>query len=475
MKRAELVFVPTPAVGHLVSAIEFSKRLLDVCDRFSITILVMKPPFEPSATLNSNTSAQSLAVSHGHIKIIDLPTVNRPLEFLQQSVEKYITVYIEGYKNHVREAIASHVLPSCSVSGLVVDMFCTTMIDVANELKVPSFLFFTSGAGFLGFLLHLSSRYDRVGTVFKESDSESVVPSYVNPVPASVIPSFAFSSEGYISFANHARRFKETKGIIVNTIFQLESHAVGSLSDGETPPVYTVGPLIGEHPAQHSDHQSKFDKVMMWLDDQPLRSVVFLCFGSSGSFDEAQLREIAIGLEQSKQRFVWSVRKDPPKGKFVVLEEHTSHEEFLPQGFLERTSGVGILCGWAPQVEILAHRAVGGFVSHCGWNSIMESLWHGVPVVTWPLYAEQQINAFQMVRDLGLAVELRLNYRKDGVDHFVVADEIERAVRCVMDGNDELRKKVQEMSGACRRAVGNGGSSSASFESLIEVMLASSN
>lgn len=126
-------------------------------------------------------------------------------------------------------------------------------------------------------------------------------------------------------------------------------------------------------------------------------------------------------------------------------------------------------------MEVLAHRAVGAFVSHCGWNSIMESLWHGVPVVTWPLYAEQQINAFQMVRDLGLAVELRLNYRKDGVDHFVVADEIERAVRCVMDGNDELRKKVQEMSGVCRRAVGDGGSSPASFESLIEVMLASFN
>ncbi|KAB2613352.1 anthocyanidin 3-O-glucosyltransferase 2-like [Pyrus ussuriensis x Pyrus communis] len=475
MNRSELVFVPTPAVGHLVSTIEFSKRLLDCCDKFSVTILVMKPPYESSTTLDSNPStARSLAASHAHIKIIDLPSVNRPFEILQQSVEKYVTVYIENYKCHVRDAIADHVLPNSSVSGLVIDMFCTTMIDVANEFKVPSYLFFTSGAGFLGLLLHLPGRYDRLGTVFKPSDPVSVVPSYVNPVPANVLPSFAYMDTGYSCFANHARRFKETKVIVVNTIFELESHAVGSLLDCETeiPPVYTVGPLIGEHHVQPSD-RAKFGKIMTWLDDQPPKSVVFLCFGSFGSFDEAQLREIAVGLEKSGMKFLWSVRKTPPAGQFVMPGEYANHEKFLPQGFLERTKDVGILCGWAPQVEVLAHKAIGGLVSHCGWNSILESMWHGVPVVTWPLSAEQQINAFQMVRDLGLAVELRLDYRRDSGNHFVVADEIEKAVRCVMDGDGAVRKRVEEMSEVCRKAVGDGGSSSTSFRHLIEVMLPS--
>lgn len=128
-----------------------------------------------------------------------------------------------------------------------------------------------------------------------------------------------------------------------------------------------------------------------------------------------------------------------------------------------------MLCGWAPQVEVLGHKSTGGFVSHCGWNSILESLWYGVPIVTWPLYAEQQVNAFLIARDLGLGVELRLDYVYGSGD-FVSADEIERAVTGLMDGDSEIRKRVVEMSEMCRRAVDDGGSSSTSLGSLIKVL-----
>lgn len=94
--------------------------------------------------------------------------------------------------------------------------------------------------------------------------------------------------------------------------------------------------------------------------------------------------------------------------------------------------------GWAPQVEILAHSAMGGFVSHSGWNSILESLCYGVPIANWPIYAEQQMNAFLMVREYGLAVELRLDYR-----NLVMADEIETTVRRVKENESDLRKKVK--------------------------------
>ncbi|PRQ52231.1 putative flavonol 3-O-glucosyltransferase [Rosa chinensis] len=478
MKRAGLVFVPTPAVGHLVSTIEFSKRMLNLSDRFSVIILVMKSPFGVAAD-QPNTSQPVPAASHTHIKLIHLPTVDPPTEF--ESVEKFLGDYIDKYKNHVKDTIINQVLPNTSqIAGVIVDMFCTTMIDVAHELKVPSFVFFTSGAAFLGLLLYLQKRYDQVGKVFEESDPDSIVPSYINPVPTNVMPGFAFNNGGYISFANHARRFKETKGIIINTLVELESHAVHSLFDGNEneqsqaqPHVYAVGPLVdikGKYEVQ--SNLTKVDKIMKWLDEQSPKSVVFLCFGSSGSFDETQLKEMAIGLEQSGQRFLWSVRQNPPKGTMATPGEHTNYDDFLPHGFSERTKGMGMWCGWAPQVEVLSHRAIGGFVSHCGWNSILESLWFGVPIVTWPLYAEQQLNAFQMTRDLGLGVELSVIYRKDGGD-FVTADEIERALRRLMEGDGEIRKRVQEMSGICRKAVDDGGSSSAAFGSLIEVMLAS--
>lgn len=96
--------------------------------------------------------------------------------------------------------------------------------------------------------------------------------------------------------------------------------------------------------------------------------------------------------------------------------------------------------------------------------------WYGVPILTWPLYAEQKLNAFQMVRDLGLGVELRTDYKHNGGD-FVTADEIVKAVRLVMEGEGDIRKRVEEMSELRRKAVDDGGSSSASFGSLIEVML----
>uniref|UniRef100_A0A2N9GHA1 Uncharacterized protein n=1 Tax=Fagus sylvatica TaxID=28930 RepID=A0A2N9GHA1_FAGSY len=234
--------------------------------------------------------------------------------------------------------------------------------------------------------------------------------------------------------------------------------------DGQTPPIYAVGPVLDlKCPPNPELDKAQGDNIMKWLDDQPPLSVVFLCFGSMGSFGADQVKEIALGLEGSGHRFLWSLRMPTPT-PFA--------DDVLPEGFLDRIKGKGMICsGWAPQVEVLAHKAIGGFVSHCGWNSILESLWHGVPIVTWPIYAEQQLNAFRMVRELGLAVEMRLDYRK-GAD-LVLADEIERAVRGVMDGI-EVRKKVKEMGEMARKAVMEGGSSFISIGQLIEDMIGSS-
>ncbi|KAL0845054.1 hypothetical protein Bca101_018300 [Brassica carinata] len=137
-------------------------------------------------------------------------------------------------------------------------------------------------------------------------------------------------------------------------------------------------------------------------------------------------------------------------------------------GFLDRVRGRGMICGWSPQVEILAHKAVGSFVSHCGWNSIVESLWFGVPIVTWPMYAEQQLNAFMMVKELKLAVEMKLDYRVL-VDELVSANEIETAIRCMMNKDDNLvRKRVIDASQMLRKATLNGGSSYTATAKIIQ-------
>ncbi|CAN6556491.1 unnamed protein product [Malus baccata var. baccata] len=466
MKRVELVFIPSPGAGHLVPTLQFAKRLIDRNDRISITILAIQSSFP--TTLSSYT--KSIAASEPRIRFIDVPQPqDRPPQEMYKSRAKFFSLYIESHVPSVKKIITNLVSSSSNssdsihVSALVVDFFCVSMIDVAKELNIPSYLFLTSNAGYLAFMLHLPILHEKKQIAVEESDPEWSIPGIVHPVPPRVFPVALTdgSSSAYIKLAS---RFRETRGIISNTFVELETHAITLVSnDDRVPPVYPVGPVIDLDDGQaHSNlDQAQRDKIIKWLDDQPQKSVVFLCFGSMGSFRAEQVKKIALGLEQSGQRFLWSLRMPSPKGT-------------VPNGFLERTNGKkGLICGWAPQVEILAHSATGGFLSHCGWNSILESLWHGVPIATWPMYAEQQLNAFRMVRELGMALEMRLDYKTGSAD-VVGADEIERAVVGVMEKDSEVRKKVEEMGKLARKAVKDEGSSFASAGRFIEDVIGES-
>ncbi|CAL1403507.1 unnamed protein product [Linum trigynum] len=154
----------------------------------------------------------------------------------------------------------------------------------------------------------------------------------------------------------------------------------------------------------------------------------------------------------SGQRFLWSLRKPSQKGKADFKpSEYDDVKEALPDGFLDRTAGLEKVIGWAPQTRVLAHPSVGGFVSHCGWNSTLESTWFGVPVATWPMRAEQQLNAVTLVRELEVAVEIRMSYRLLSGE-VVPVEEIERGIRFLMaTENTGRRKKAKEMSDKCGR------------------------
>ncbi|CAI0374447.1 unnamed protein product [Linum tenue] len=475
-QSAQLVFVPAPGIGHLVSTIEFSRRLLHRDTAISVVILLVKfpPPFGDDVDGYVKSFCGAIDDDDDRrIQLLTLPQLPPPPSSSSperpKSAEHFISTLIEAHRPLVKEAILNLALPS--VAGLVVDLFCTSMIDVADELRIPSYLFFTSSIAFLGFMIYLPNR---VGSGFELTDDPVPIPSYADPFPSRFLPSvFLDKHGGYSTMKNHGRRFAEVKGIIVNSFAELEPHALKSLiSSSSSPPVYPVGPILD----LKAQGQVKFgkagerDEILRWLDLQPEESVVFLCFGSMGAFDAAQLREIAAGLERSGCRFLWSIRKPPPaKGMSLPADYGGSYGEILPEGFEARTRGKGMICGWAPQVEVLAHRAVGGFVSHCGWNSTLESVWNGVPLVAWPLYAEQQCNAFQLARELGLAVELRLDYRlKDG-GGVVTAEEIEKAVRGVTEKEGAVRKRAKEMGERSRAAVVEGGSSFAAVGRLIQV------
>ncbi|KAJ6756704.1 GLYCOSYLTRANSFERASE [Salix purpurea] len=318
-------------------------------------------------------------------------------------------------------------------------MFCTTMIDVANEFGVPSYVFFASSAAALSLMLYMQALNDEKNvdtTEFKDSDAEFMLPGIINPVPAKVLPSVVFNKDWHPFYFGNARRFKEAEGIMVNTYVELESQVINAFSNGKTPPLYPIGPILNLKGDGHdvgSAETNKNKDIMEWLDDQPPSSVVFLCFGSMGSFGEEQLKEIARALEQSEYRFLWSVRQPPPKGKMGFPTDYANPEEAVPTGFLDRTAETGKV-----------------------------------------MFSEQQLNAFEMMVELGLAEEIKMDYRKDfraENDVIVSADIIEKGIRSVMDQDSEVRKKVKAMSEMSKKALLDGGSSHSFIGRLIEDMM----
>ncbi|KAJ6756686.1 GLYCOSYLTRANSFERASE [Salix purpurea] len=435
MKKAEVVFIPLPAMGHIIAAVELAKLIVERDDRVSASVLMMNPPLDSTTT--KYTESLTASTLPNRIRVVHLPS----LEHTAVSNMAWMASLAEAQKPHVKEFVLkmkaqSELSPhdSPQLAGFVVDTFVLGMNDLAGEFGVPCL---------------------------------------ANRLPAKLLPSLVLKRESLASFLGAARRLKHARGILINTFKELESHAINSLSKGEIPPVYPVGPIVrckGNSYDVGSSQINDYKDIMQWLDDQPPCSVVFLCFGSWGSFSVDQVKEIADALEQCGHRFLWCLRKPPCKGKIESPSDYADFQEILSEDFLDRSAKIGKVIKWAPQVEILGHKAIGGFVSHCGWNSTLESILSGVPIATWPLYGEQQFNAFEMVIELGLAVEIKMDYRKDlSKDGIIVSSEdIQRGLKLLMDPESEIRKKVKEMSQLSRKALMEDGSSFSALAHLIE-------
>lgn len=472
-----MIFIPAPTVGHFVSAVEFAKLLVSRDDRISISILVMHLSFDSTFVAFTHHLKKD---ARERIAFVDIPALDDTImtELMAKPKFYFFTWFIESQKAQVRDVVATIMnhSESSKLVGFVIDMMCETMIDVANEYNVSAYILSTSSTAFLGLMFYDLSLEDKEKQEiheYKDSYVELSVPCFLNPVPSKVLPSLLTSKDSSSVFRTIAQRSRETKGIIINTVLELEPYAIKSIVvDENTPPLYHVGPIIKLKAGEAASKDQKSEEaITSWLDSQPPASVVFLCFGSWGSFDFEQITEIACALELSGQLFLWSLRRPTQEKESIDLQkDYENYNEVLPEGFLERTAGRGKVIGWAPQMTILSHPAVGGFVSHCGWNSTLESIWCGVPIAAWPMYAEQQLNAFELVRELGLAVEIKMDYVK-GTDCLVKADEIERGIWCLMQKESETRKKAKEMKGICRKATAKGGSSYTSVGQFMEDLM----
>lgn len=210
------------------------------------------------------------------------------------------------------------------------------------------------------------------------------------------------------------------------------------------------------------------DECFEWLNSKEPNSVVYVCFGSLAPSFPTQVQEIALALEASGLDFIWAITKKLGKEKEEVEKEEL---ELLPKGFEERVKGKGLIIkGWAPQVSILDHEAVGGFLTHCGWNSILESISSGVPMATWPLFAEQFFNEKLDTDVLRVGVKVGSKVWNGMAKGIVLKRaEIEVALTRVMVGEEalDMTNRANKLKEMAHKAVEEGGSSFCELNTLI--------
>jgi hypothetical protein len=253
-------------------------------------------------------------------------------------------------------------------------------------------------------------------------------------------------------------------GILLNTFDDLERVALDAIR-GRLPNTFTIGPLGPEVtppsylPSLTSSLWKEDDRCVAWLDAQPaVGSVVYVNFGSITVVTREQMVEFARGLAAAGSPFLWVVRPDMVRDGVDMLP--------VPEGFAEEVAGRGLMVGWCDQEAVLGHRATGGFLSHCGWNSTVESLRAGVPMLCWPFFAEQQTNTRYGCMEWGVAMEIGHDVRREAVEVKI------REAMCGEKGK-EMRRRAVEWKETGARATKPGGRSYANLEKLIADVLLS--
>ncbi|CBI34056.3 unnamed protein product, partial [Vitis vinifera] len=315
-------------------------------------------------------------------------------------------------------------------------------LEVAQEFGIPEMLFFTpSACGMLGYL-HFEELIQR--GYFPLKDESCLNNGYLdtsidwipglNGVRLKDLPTFIRTTDPNDTMFNYnllsVNNALKAKSIILNTFEDLEKEVLDSIRT-KFPPEDT--------------------RCLDWLDKRERGSVVYVNYGSLVTLTPSQLSEFAWGLANSKCPFLWVIRSN-----LVVSEA-----EIISKDFMEEISGRGLLSGWCPQEKVLQHPAIGCFLTHCGWNSILESICEGVPMICWPFFAEQQTNCFFSCGKWGLGVEIDSNVRRE---------KVEGLVRELMGGEKgkEMKETAMQWKKRAEKATRSGGSSYVNFDNLVK-------
>ncbi|KAM3739890.1 hypothetical protein ACB098_08G056900 [Castanea mollissima] len=247
-----------------------------------------------------------------------------------------------------------------------------------------------------------------------------------------------------------------SSAIIWNTMDCLELSSLARIQQQYQVPNLPIGPLHKFGPGPPNSSLLKEDtSCVAWLGKQTKNSVIYVSLGSIAAMDERELFEMAWGLANSEQRFLWEFRPASIRG---------SKNEVLSQIFKETIGERGCIVNWAPQKEVLAHSAVGGFLSHCGWNSTLESICEGIPMICRPCFGDQRMNARYVSHVWRVGLELASELERG---------EIEKAIRRLMAGKEgeAMRERAKNLKEKFELCIKEGGSSNNSLNKLVKMIM----
>ncbi|MCE3049939.1 hypothetical protein HAX54_046155 [Datura stramonium] len=428
----KILMVPWLAHGHVTPYLELAKKISKT-NLFTIyfcsTPIILNSIKNQEINLPKNIQLIEFPLPSSQ----DLPSHNHTTKGLSKN---HVVTLIQTFAKS--SPIFEEILDSLNPNLIIFDVFQPWAPKLASLKNIVAIHFIIVGSATLSFFYH---KYLYDGTrdfpfsrIFQKDYEAKQFQLLVSKIENSQ-KDFAFDAIE-----------KSHEIILINTCNEMEEKYVDYFSTLSKKKVLPVGPLIREMAAATTtttmeNEENPKNNIVEWLDNKDVSSCVYVSFGSEYFLSKEEIEEIAYSLELSEVNFIWVLRS--PLGEEIEIEN------VLPNGFLDRVKERGVIVEkWAPQARILEHASVGGFLCHCGWNSILESLYFGVPLITMPMKLDQPTHS-RMVVELGTAIEVvrdengRLNREETAkiIKNVVMAKNSGEKLKAKVS---ELRKKISE-------------------------------
>ncbi|KAJ8628652.1 hypothetical protein MRB53_021975 [Persea americana] len=470
-EKPHAVCIPFPAQGHINPMFKLAKLLH--FRGFHITFVHTEFNYQRLLKSRGPDSLKDLDDFRFEIIPDGLPPsdldATQDIGALFDSTSKNCMV---PFRNLVKKLNSREEMPG--VSCIVADAIMTFTMQVADELGIPKVLLWTaSTCSYMGYL-HFPQLVERGLVPLKDEsyftngylDTRIDWINGMKDIRLKDMPTFLRTTDPNDPMVNfviqQGQRAFKASAVIINTFHDLEHEVLNAMAS-MLPHIYSIGSLsllVNKLPisglnAIGSNLWKEERECLEWLDTKEPKSVLYVNFGSITVMSAQQMSEFAWGLANSNHNFLWAVRPDLVRGESAML----------PEEFANITKERGLLVSWCPQEEVLLHPSVGGFLTHCGWNSTLESICAGVPVICWPFFADQQTNCRFACATWSIGLEIESDGKRQ---------RIEGLVRELMEGEkgEEMRQRALEWKESAENAVEEGvGSSCMNLEKLINNVL----